>query len=82
MLFAVFRNLVLLLQPAGGWHVDQSLFSRQCALVWLKHHSQLKDDYGDGIVIGSSSVQQLEENPKAVNGGPLPQDILDALEEG
>ncbi|KAL2827730.1 NADP-dependent oxidoreductase domain-containing protein [Aspergillus cavernicola] len=54
----------------------------ECALRWLIHHSQLRDDLGDGIVIGSSSVKQLEENLKAFQGGPLPQEIVDALDEG
>jgi len=67
------------LRPVARKH---GLTEIECALRWLKHHSQLNDDYGDGIVIGSSSVQQLEENLKAVKGGPLPQDIVDALEEG
>lgn len=53
-----------------------------CALRWLSHHSQLKSSHGDGIVIGSSSTAQLKENLEAMREGPLPQEIVDALDEG
>ena len=55
---------------------------------WLIHHSLLAD--GDGILIGESSLSQLEENlgccvrAKGDEGGDvkgLPQDVVDAFEK-
>ncbi|KAL2833298.1 NADP-dependent oxidoreductase domain-containing protein [Aspergillus cavernicola] len=54
----------------------------ECALRWLKHHSRLEEELGDGIVIGCSNGQQLEENLKALEGGPLPEEVVDALDKG
>lgn len=53
-----------------------------CALRWLSHHSQLKSSHGNGIVVGSSSAAQLKENLEAMREGPLPQEVVDALDEG
>ncbi|CAI7574354.1 unnamed protein product [Penicillium discolor] len=54
----------------------------ECALRWLSHHSQLNDENGDGVVIGSSSPKQLRENMDAIKGGPLPKEVVDALNWG
>lgn len=50
------------------------------ALRWLVHHSPLDAAHGDGIILGASSTAQLAENLTAVQGGPLPQAALDAIE--
>ena len=36
---------------------------------WLAYHSMLDSDRGDGIIIGASSVEQLEQNMSYVNKG-------------
>ncbi|KAF2484020.1 NADP-dependent oxidoreductase domain-containing protein [Neohortaea acidophila] len=53
------------------------------ALRWLVHHSALniKDGGNDGIIIGMSSIQQLEQNLKGLEGGPLPEEVLKKLDE-
>lgn len=55
----------------------------ETALRWLVHHSALKmgDSGNDGILIGVSSMQQLEENIKELEKGPLPEEVLQALEK-
>ena len=53
---------------------------------WLLRHSALRAD--DGVLIGASSLHQLEENlrccssAKDEENGKLPQAVLDAFEEG
>uniref|UniRef100_A0A3Q3GS11 Aldo-keto reductase family 7, member A3 (aflatoxin aldehyde reductase) n=1 Tax=Labrus bergylta TaxID=56723 RepID=A0A3Q3GS11_9LABR len=32
------------------------------AMRWMYHHSQLKGDLGDGVIIGMSSMEQLQQN--------------------
>lgn len=58
----------------------------EVALRWLVHHSTLNvlPEKGgkDGIIIGVSSMKQLEENLKACKEGPLPEDVVKALDEG
>ncbi|PVH72723.1 Aldo/keto reductase [Cadophora sp. DSE1049] len=54
----------------------------ECALRWISHHSLLDRKYGDTIIIGASSAAQLEENLTNLEKGPLPEDVVEALEEG
>ncbi|KAH8815302.1 NADP-dependent oxidoreductase domain-containing protein [Xylogone sp. PMI_703] len=54
----------------------------ETALRWLHHHSALKiRDGNDGIIIGVSSYQQLESNLKDLEKGPLPEEVLEALDK-
>ncbi|KAH6971159.1 NADP-dependent oxidoreductase domain-containing protein [Ilyonectria sp. MPI-CAGE-AT-0026] len=50
------------------------------ALRWTAHHSQLSKAYGDSLIIGASSPQQLESNIDMIEQGPLPDDVVAALE--
>ncbi|KAG1767323.1 NADP-dependent oxidoreductase domain-containing protein [Suillus placidus] len=50
----------------------------EAAHRWLQHHSGLQP--GDGIIIGASNVDQLENNLKENEGGPLPDDVVTLLE--
>lgn len=68
-----------ILRPVAKKH---GLTEVQCALRWLSHHSQLKEELGDGIVVGSSSASQLKENMEGLKGGPLPQEVVKALNQG
>lgn len=43
---------------------ERSLVS--LSLNWLLHHTQ-----ADGVILGASRLEQLQENLKAANGGPL-----------
>jgi len=51
----------------------------EAAIRWVVYHSALQD--GDGIVLGSSKVSQIEKNLKAIKEGPLPSDVVAAFEE-
>ncbi|KAF7543572.1 hypothetical protein G7046_g9974 [Stylonectria norvegica] len=54
----------------------------ETALRWIVHHSQLKiTDGNDGILIGISSVAQLENNLDNLEKGPLPEEVVKALDE-
>ena len=54
---------------------------REIAIRWLVHHSRLRmTDGNDGVVIGVSSMQQLRENLKDLEKGPLPGDVVQALD--
>lgn len=56
------------------------LTEAECALRWLLHHSMMKREDGDKIIIGASSAKQLETNLVDLEKGPLPEDVLEALE--
>jgi len=54
----------------------------EAALRWCNHHSQMKSEYGDAIIIGASSATQLEENLASFEKGPLPEEMVKAFDEG
>jgi aflatoxin B1 aldehyde reductase len=48
-------------------------------LRWVQHHSLLGPE--DGVIIGAASLEQLQQNLADSEEGPLPEDILAALDE-
>ena len=55
----------------------------ETALRWVRHHSALKmdGDGRDGVIVGVSSFNQLESNLKDLQKGPLPEEVVKALDE-
>jgi aflatoxin B1 aldehyde reductase len=54
----------------------------ETALRWIHHHSKLKiKDGRDGIIIGVSNFNQLESNLRDVQKGPLPEEVVEALDK-
>ncbi|MCJ1478363.1 hypothetical protein MMC13_007043 [Lambiella insularis] len=51
------------------------------ALRWALHHSALKAEHGDAIILGASSLPQLEENLKICDEGPLPEHLAKAVDD-
>jgi len=59
-----------------------NLTEAEVALRWMTHHGVLSKEHGDAIIIGASSSEQLEKNLVDFEKGPLPEDVLKALDEG
>ena len=54
----------------------------ETALRWMVHHSALNIKGGnDGILIGASSLAQLESNLTDLEKGPLPEPVLAAIDQ-
>lgn len=53
----------------------------EAAYRWLVHHSNMSAGLGDGILLGASRIEQMEQNMAAATKGKLPQSILDAMDE-
>lgn len=49
------------------------------ALRWTAFHGALDEKYGDGLVFGVSKVEQLHKTLDALEAGPLPNDLAEAL---
>jgi aflatoxin B1 aldehyde reductase len=70
------------LQTIEGAVEKAGLSMIETALRWVVHHSALKiKDGNDGVIIGISSLPQLEENLKHLEKGPLPEEVVKALDE-
>ena len=68
-----------ILRPVAKKH---GLTEAEAALRWEVHHSGLENARGDAIIIGASSAKQLEQNLTNLEKGPLPDEIVEAFEEG
>ncbi|KAI9520983.1 Aflatoxin B1 aldehyde reductase member 2 [Dissostichus eleginoides] len=51
------------------------------AMRWMYHHSKLKGDLGDGVIIGMSSMDQLQQNLAAAEEGPLDETVVNAFND-
>jgi aflatoxin B1 aldehyde reductase len=75
-------DAISLLQPVADQH---GLTLLEIALRWCVHHSALKitkeSGGNDGIIIGVSSLGQLESNLRDLKKGPLPQEVLEKVDE-
>ncbi|EFY94040.1 NADP-dependent oxidoreductase domain protein [Metarhizium robertsii ARSEF 23] len=65
------RSLDRMLDPHG-------IPKTEVALRWLAFHSKLEPR--DGIIFGSSKLSQVKLNVAAIKKGPLPEDIVAALD--
>ncbi|KAG5654854.1 hypothetical protein KAF25_010978 [Fusarium avenaceum] len=54
----------------------------EIAFRWLVHHSKLKvKDGNDGVIVGVSSLSQLESNLNNLDKGPLPDEVVEVLDK-
>uniref|UniRef100_A0A8C8TJ92 Aldo-keto reductase family 7, member A5 (aflatoxin aldehyde reductase) n=1 Tax=Peromyscus maniculatus bairdii TaxID=230844 RepID=A0A8C8TJ92_PERMB len=51
------------------------------ALRWMYHHSQLQGTQGDAVILGMSSLEQLEQNLAATEEGPLEAAVVEAFDQ-
>ncbi len=64
-------------RSCGGYGLD----AVSVALRWLIHHSELNAERNDGVIIGASSLEHLRHNLTAVTEGPLPTEVLAAIDD-
>lgn len=74
-----FFDALDILRPVAKKH---GLTEAECALRWMTHHSMLKREHGDAVIIGASSTKHLEENLVDLEKGPLPEEVVQALDAG
>jgi aflatoxin B1 aldehyde reductase len=67
--------------PLADRCVDAGIPLAEAAYRWLAFHSHLDRDKGDGMIIGASSLNQLEQNLAAITQGALPLVVSEAFDE-
>ncbi|KAF9264056.1 Aldo/keto reductase [Marasmius fiardii PR-910] len=60
---------------------EHGINGHHLALRWIVWHSKLSGGHGDGIIMGASSVEQLNANLDAIESGPLEEEIVKAIEK-
>jgi len=61
---------------------DSGIKPVEVAMSWLVNHSCLEASLGDGIILGASSINHLEQNMAACTQAPLDQALVDILDRG
>ena len=51
------------------------------AYRWVLHHSAVRAENGDRMIIGVSEVEQVRQTLDCLRDGPLPAEVLPAIEE-
>ena len=60
---------------------QENINPASAALRWLSHHSGLNGDKDDGVILGASSMHHFEQNLESMGQGPLPDSVVDTLNE-
>jgi len=60
---------------------SHNLSLSEVALRWTAYHSKIDHSKGDGIIIGATTRSQMNENLLAFERGPLPGDVVEALDQ-
>ncbi|KAJ7239763.1 NADP-dependent oxidoreductase domain-containing protein [Mycena haematopus] len=76
-----YGRLVPAVQDLRDAAAKHGLSLPQVAFRWLQHHSQFDSSKGDAIVIGSSTLEQLQQTLKWNEEGPLPAEILKVVDD-
>ncbi|KXS12726.1 Aldo/keto reductase [Gonapodya prolifera JEL478] len=55
---------------------SHGLSMAEVSLRWMNHHSAMKKEHGDSIIIGASSLQHTKDNMEYLDKGPLPETLV------
>ncbi|KAK7677164.1 hypothetical protein QCA50_019873 [Cerrena zonata] len=72
-----FKALALIQAVAQKYNLTLT----EIALRWVSHHSVMKREYGDSVIIGASSLKHIEENLVDLEKGPLPEEVVKVLDD-
>jgi aflatoxin B1 aldehyde reductase len=76
------QDYFAVLQELQAYCADNGIKPVEVAMSWLVNHSCLDSSLGDGIILGASSLNHLEQNMAACAQAPLDQALLDILDRG
>lgn len=60
---------------------EEGVSRAELAYRWVRFNSPLKEEFGDAIIIGASSVGQAEETIKGLAKGPLSEKACKGIDE-
>ncbi|XP_013203755.1 aflatoxin B1 aldehyde reductase member 3-like [Microtus ochrogaster] len=76
-----FKGIALVEKALKSSYGTSTPSMTSAALRWMYHHSQLKGAHGDAVILGMSSLEQLEQNLACVEEGPLEPAVVEAFDE-
>lgn len=60
---------------------DEGCSRADLAYRWVRYNSSLKQEHGDGIIIGASKLEQLLQTLESINSGPLSQKAAERIDK-
>ena len=63
-----------------GCYGEEKVSLIEASTRWMYHHSMLSSEYGDGVILGGSSLSQLKNNMKFIDKGPLDANVVSAFD--
>jgi len=72
------------LEALDRWHQlaeQEGISHALLAYRWVAYHSPLKSEYGDGLILGASKVEQIHSSIEGLKQGPLKANTVEAIEE-
>uniref|UniRef100_A0A8C0X1M7 NADP-dependent oxidoreductase domain-containing protein n=1 Tax=Castor canadensis TaxID=51338 RepID=A0A8C0X1M7_CASCN len=76
-----FKAIALVEKALQGAYGTNAPSMTSAALRWMYHHSQLQANLGDAVILGMSSLKQLEQNLAATEEGPLEPAVVEAFDQ-
>ncbi|XP_075997592.1 aflatoxin B1 aldehyde reductase member 3 [Genypterus blacodes] len=76
-----FQALDLVMEALQTVYGSDKPTMTSAAMRWMYHHSQLKGDLGDGVIVGMSSIEHLHQNLSAAEEGPLDERVVKAFND-
>ncbi|XP_075802513.1 aldo-keto reductase family 7 member A3-like [Microtus pennsylvanicus] len=76
-----FKGIALVEKALKSSYGTNTPSMTSAALRWMYHHSQLKGAHGDAVILGMSSLEQLEQNLACVEEGPLEPAVVEAFDQ-
>ncbi|TFK64070.1 Aldo/keto reductase [Pluteus cervinus] len=69
------------LAPIRAVAENHNLTLPEVALRWISHHSLMKREHGDAVLIGASSLAHIRQNLIDLEKGPLPDEVVKTLDD-
>nr|XP_021482405.1 aflatoxin B1 aldehyde reductase member 3 isoform X1 [Meriones unguiculatus] len=76
-----FNGLALVEKALKSTYGTSAPSMTSAALRWMYHHSQLQGTRGDAVILGMSSLAQLEQNLTFIEEGPLKPAVVEAFDQ-
>ncbi|KAF7557607.1 hypothetical protein G7Z17_g540 [Cylindrodendrum hubeiense] len=64
----------------GAISSENAIPKAELAYRWIAYHSALSKDYGDGIIVGARTPDQLTETIVGLRNGPLPEKAVEEIQ--
>lgn len=71
------------LEALSEWEAiakDTGCSKADLAYRWVTYNSPLKPEQGDGVIVGASSLKQLEQTLEGLKAGPLPEEAVKKID--